>query len=143
VDVHAHPLALERWNTVASRDVPLDISGNEFAIAAYSALESDKVVVVANAPETRFDLCPLLTATRVRTPGHCERLLGVFQAQGFLWAMARTTLCRRVPCAVWSGLQPFELLPGFGDSLVGRPLFGGHGPGDRFDELVLHREQVG
>ena len=35
-------------------------------------------------------------------------------------------------------LPPFELRCGFGDRLEGGPLFGRHGPRDRFDQLVLH-----
>ena len=37
-------------------------------------------------------------------------------------------------------LQPFELLCGLGDGLVGRPFFGSHGTRNRFDELMLHME---
>ena len=42
-------------------DVPLDIRGDELAVSAYPALEIDKVVVVANAPDTRLDLFTLLS----------------------------------------------------------------------------------
>jgi hypothetical protein len=37
-------------------------------------------------------------------------------------------------------LQLFELLCGVNNGLRGRPLFGGHGPGDGFDQFVLHME---
>ena len=66
-------------------DVLLDIGGNELTIAAYPALEIDKVVVVANAPDTRLDLFTLLTETRVLTTGRFECLLSLLQAHGFFW----------------------------------------------------------
>ena len=40
-------------------------------------------------------------------------------------------------------VQPFELLCGFVNGLVSRPLLGGHGPGDGFNEFVLHMKHVG
>ena len=40
-------------------------------------------------------------------------------------------------------LQPFELLCRFGNGLMGRSLFGRHGTGDGFDQLVLPMKQVG
>jgi len=81
-------------------DVLLNIRGNELTIAAYPALEIDKVVVVANAPETRLDLCTLLTETRVLTTGRFECLLGLFQAYRFFWGATRSTLFGFVPRAL-------------------------------------------
>ena len=124
-------------------DVPWDISGNALAVAAHPALEIDNMVVVAEATHARLDLCTVLSETRGLTAGRCERWLGVLQAHGVFWEGARTTLCGLVTCTLWVGLPPFELLPGCGDSLVGRPLFGGHGTGDCFDQLVLPMAQVG
>src|SRR5215831_13507053 len=68
-------------------DVPLDIGGDEWAIAAYPTLEVDKVIVVTNAPDTRLDLGTLLTETLVLATGHVERLLSLLQAHGVLWGM--------------------------------------------------------
>ena len=56
-------------------DVLLDIGGDELAVSAYPALEIDKVVVVANAPDTRLDLFTLLRETLVLMTGRFERLL--------------------------------------------------------------------
>src|SRR4030095_14780478 len=64
-------------------DVSLDIRGNELAVSAYSALEIDKVVVVANAPDPRLDLCTLLSETHVLTTGRFERVLSMLQTHGF------------------------------------------------------------
>ena len=44
---------------------------------------------------------------------------------------------------VTRALQPYQLLCGFADGLLGGPLFGGHGTRDCFDELMLYMEQVG
>src|SRR5262249_13559217 len=41
-------------------DVPLDIRGDEVAVAAHPTLQIDKMVVVTDAPDTRLDLCTLL-----------------------------------------------------------------------------------
>src|SRR5262249_61152877 len=46
------------------RDVLVDISGDQLAVAAYSTLEIDKVVIVANAPDTRLDLGTFGSETR-------------------------------------------------------------------------------
>src|ERR1043166_3986352 len=73
-------------------DVLLDISGNEVAVAAPPALQIDTMVVVADAPETRLDLCTLLRETLVLTTGRCEHLLGVLQAHGCLWGASWTVL---------------------------------------------------
>jgi hypothetical protein len=124
-------------------DVPLDIGGDQLAMAAPPALKIDTVVGVAKATDARPALGPLLSETRVLTTGRCEGLLGVLSAQGVLWGAPWTALCGLVTCVLRVGLPPFELLPGCGDGLVGRPLFGGHGTRDRFDQLGLHMEQVG
>src|SRR5262249_32794627 len=108
-------------------DVSLDIRGNALAISAYSTLEIDKVVVVANAPDTRLDLCTLLSETRVLTTGCFERVLSVLQTHGCLWGTPWTVLCGLVTRALRVALQPCKLLCGFADGLLGGPLFGGHG----------------
>src|SRR5919197_5549706 len=48
-------------------DVPLDIGGDQLAIAAHPALKIDKVVGVANATDARPDLGTLLSETFVLT----------------------------------------------------------------------------
>src|SRR5262249_26087288 len=106
------------------------------------ALQIDKVVGVANATDARRDLFTVLSETLVLTTGRFEGLLGVLQAHEVLWGASWTALFGLVTCILRVGLQPFELLLGFGDGFVGRPLFGGHGPRNRFDQLVLHMEQV-
>src|SRR4029453_4905067 len=73
-------------------DVLLDISGNELAVAAHPALQSDTRVVVANATETRLDLCTVLRETRGLTTGRCERRLGVLQTHGCFWGAPWTAL---------------------------------------------------
>jgi hypothetical protein len=119
-------------------NVPLDIIGDEVAIAAHPALQIDKMVVVTDAPDTRLDLFTLLRETLVLTTGRCEHLLGVLQAHGFLWGASWTGLFGLIIRALWIAWQPFELRCGFGDCLEGGPLFGRHGTRDRFDQLVLH-----
>ena len=42
-----------------------------------TALEIDKVIVVTNAPDTRLDLCTLLTEALVLATGRVERLLSL------------------------------------------------------------------
>ena len=57
-------------------DVPVDIGGDALAVSTSPALQSDTVVVVADAPETRLALCALRTETLV---------LGVFQTHRCFW----------------------------------------------------------
>src|SRR5262249_58520486 len=109
------------------RDMFVDIRGNELAIAAYTALQVDKVVVVPQAPDTRLDLCTLLSKTHVLTTGRFECLRSLFQAPRYFWGPARTALFGLVACALLVGLYLLELLPGFADGLVCSPLFRGHG----------------
>src|SRR2546422_201024 len=66
-------------------DMRLDIRGDELAVSAHPALEIDKMVVVANATDTRLDLFALLSETLVLTTSRVECLLGVLQAHGCLW----------------------------------------------------------
>src|SRR5215475_76786 len=94
------------------RDVSLDIRGNESTIATHPALQVDKVVGVANAPDTRLHLGPLLSETLVLTTGRCERVLGLLQAHGFLWGTARPVRCGRLICALRVALHSYTLLPG-------------------------------
>jgi hypothetical protein len=65
--------------------VSLNIRGDELAVAAYPALEIDKVVGVANASDTRPDLCTLLRETLVLATGRVERLFGLLQPEGSFW----------------------------------------------------------
>src|SRR4029434_8165688 len=101
------------------------------------------MVVVADATDTRLDLFTLLSEALVLTTGRFECVLSLLQAHGFLWGQARTALVRRITRALRVALQRLELRPGFGDGVMGGSLFGGHGTGDRLDQLVLHMEQVG
>src|SRR5919108_3236843 len=66
-------------------DVSLNIRGDELAVAAYPALEIDKVVGAANASDTRPDLFTLLCETLVLATGRVERLLGLLQTEECLW----------------------------------------------------------
>jgi hypothetical protein len=108
-----------------------------------AALEINKVVVVTNAPDTRLDLFTLPSKTRMLTTGRFECLLGLLQAHGILWETPWTTLFGLCTRAFRVTLQPFELCGGFGDGLIGRPLFGRHGTRDRLDQFVLDMEPVG
>src|SRR5215208_2413811 len=123
-------------------DVLLDIRGDELAVSAHPALEIDTMVVVANTTDTRLDLFALLSEPLVLTTSRFEGLLGVLQAHGFLWGAPWTALFGLITRVLRVTLQPFELLFGLGDGLVGRPFFGGHGTRNRFDQLVLDMEQV-
>jgi hypothetical protein len=93
-------------------DGPLARSGHEWAVAAPPARESDKMVVVADATHACLDLGTGLRETRGLTAGRFERGLGVLQAPGVFWDVARTTLFGLVTCTLWGGLPPFALLPG-------------------------------
>src|SRR5215831_12491939 len=123
-------------------DVPVNIGDDELAVAAHPALEIDKMVIVADATNVRHDLLTLLSEALVLTTRRFEYLLGLLQAHDCFWGTARPVRFGLVTRGLGTGLYVFELLPGFGDGLVCRPLFRGHGPGDRFDQLVLHMEQV-
>ena len=105
-------------------------------------LEIDKMVVMADATDTFGDVLALPSEALMLTAGRFQCLRGLLQAYGGFWGPARTAFFRLAPRALRVGLQPFELLSGLGDGLVCRLLFRGHGTGDRFDQLVLHMEQV-
>src|SRR4029453_8314322 len=98
-------------------DVLLNICGDELAVAAHPAFQIDKVVVVADAPDTRRDLCTLLSETLVLTAGRFECLLGLLQTHECLWGAAWTALLGLITRALRVALQPFELRCGFGDGL--------------------------
>jgi hypothetical protein len=51
-------------------DVSLNIRGDQLAVTAYPALQINKVVVVANAPDTRLDLLALLKVKWLHYTGH-------------------------------------------------------------------------
>src|SRR5262245_31930468 len=101
------------------------------------------MVIVAKATDVRLDLLTLLSEALVLMAGRCEGLLGVLQAPGGFWGTARPVRFGLVTGVLRTGLHVFELLPGFGDGCVCRPLFRGHGTGDGFDQLVLHVETHG
>ena len=137
----AEPFLLgNRTNLLA---VSLNICGDEWAVAAYSTLQIDKVVGVADASKTRLDLCALRSEPLVLTAGRFERLLGVLQTHRFFYGYCWAVLCGLVPRALRGTVQPCTLLCGFTDGLLGGPLLGGHGTRDRFDEFMRHMEQVG
>jgi hypothetical protein len=115
----------------------------QWAMAAPPALQIDTVGLVAHATEARRDLDTVLRATLVRTTGHIEGGLGVLQTHGGRGGAPWTALCGRVTWVLRVGVPPCELRLGFGDRRVGRPLFSGHGTGDRLDQLGLPLAQGG
>src|SRR5262252_1022073 len=64
-------------------NMSLHIGGDELAVVTYSTLQIDKVVGVADAPDTRLDLCALRRELLVLTDGRFDRLLGVLQTHRF------------------------------------------------------------
>jgi len=92
-------------NRTNLRDVSLDICGDELAVAAYSTLQIDKVIGVADAPDTRLDLCALRSEPLVLTAGRFERLLGVLQPPRFFYGYFWTVLCGLVTRALRVALQ--------------------------------------
>src|SRR5262249_15352147 len=82
-------------------DALLDIRGNEAAVSVHPALKIDKMVIVANATDTRLDLFALLRESHVLATGRCERLLGLFQAHGFLGGGPWTALLGPIPPPFW------------------------------------------
>src|SRR5215467_1915835 len=85
-------------------DACLDIRGNEAAVSAHAALEIDKMVIVANATDTRLDLFALLRKSHVLATGRCEHVLGLCQAHGFLGGVSWTALFRCITRAFWVAL---------------------------------------
>src|SRR6476659_3921980 len=71
-------------------DVRVDISVNELAVATYPAVEIDKMVAVADATDALGDVLTLLSEALMLTTGRFECLLGLLQAHGFFWGVART-----------------------------------------------------
>ena len=62
-----------------------------------SPLEINKMVVVADAPDTRLDLFTVLGEALVLTTGRFERLLSLLQAHGVLWGPDRACQAHH-PC---------------------------------------------
>jgi hypothetical protein len=118
------------------------IRSKALAVSAPPALQSDTRGGGAEATEARLDLGAWLREARVLPTGRCERVLGLLQAHGCFGGAAWPALCGLIRRALPGGLPPCELLPGFDDGLVRRPLLGGHGTGERLDPLVLPREAV-
>src|SRR5215831_12982534 len=91
-------------------DVPLNIRGDELAVAAHPALKIDKMVIVAEATDVRLDLLTLLSEALVLTARRGERLLGLLLAPGGFWGTARPVRFGLVTGALRAGLHVFELL---------------------------------
>jgi hypothetical protein len=108
-------------------DVSLDITSHARAVAPHAALQGDTVGGVAEATEALGDLLAWLREALRLTTGHVEGLRGLFQAHRCFWGPARTALCGLVARALLLGLDLLELLPGFAERLVCRPLLRGHG----------------
>ena len=66
----------------------------------------------------------------------------LLQAGSGLWGATRPPFCRRVARALKLPLSLREPLLRLGGRLRCRPLLGGHGAADRFDQLMLHMEEV-
>src|SRR6266571_5456335 len=119
-------------------DVLLEVPGKEFAVAAYAALQVDKVVGVADGADALRDRLALRGEALVFLASRVHFLLHLRQARCPLWG------------ATWAGL--LRLLVGVEQVLVhplarffrlgGRSLFGGHGGCDGFAQLMLHMEEV-
>ena len=66
-------------------DVAVYIGDDALAVSAHPAFEIDKVVVLANAPDTCLDQLTLLGETLVLALGCIERLRGLLQTAGCCW----------------------------------------------------------
>src|SRR5438874_5178827 len=114
----------------------VDICRNELAVSPHAALYIDKVVGLADGPDALRDLLSLraealvLEARRVRFL--CERLQACGGWGGATWA----ALVRGVAHALRLPLSLLKPLVRLGGHLCSRPLRGGHGAGDRVDQLM-------
>jgi len=120
----------------------VDICRNELTVATHAALSIDHVVDLADGTEALRDLLSLraealgLEARRL----HC--LCEMLQAGGSFWRATWATLLR---CVAYALPVPLSLLKPrwrLGGRLGSRPLLGGHGAGDGFDQFMLPMEEV-
>src|SRR5215831_17265563 len=103
----ALPESFVRGNGAPLLDALLDIRGHEAAVSAHPALQIDKMVIVAQATDTRLERLALLRESHGLAAGRCEPVLGLCQTHGFLGGGPWTALCRRSLRAFWVALQPF------------------------------------
>ena len=120
----------------------LDISGNEFAVSTHATLYIDKVVGLTDGADALGNLLALRTNALTLLVGRVRFLCELLQACGGLGWAARSPIFRRVASALKLFLSMLKPLLRLGGRLCSRPLLGGHGARDGFDQLVLHMEQV-
>ena len=120
----------------------LDICRNELAVSTHAALYIDKVVGMADGTDALGDLLALRADALKLLARRLRFLCELLQACGGLWGAARAALFRRVARALQLLLSLLKPLLRLGGRLRSRPLLGGHGAGDRFDQFMLHMEEV-
>jgi hypothetical protein len=103
----AEPFVLGKHTTLLHGR--LQISGQAWAVATYAALEIATRVVGADATAALGAVRALLRTALLLTPGRCALLLGLLQAHGRLWRVARPALCWLVTRRVQGHLHLIEL----------------------------------
>jgi hypothetical protein len=121
----------------------VDICHNALTVATHAALSIDHVGALADGPDALRDLLALraeaLGLEGRRLSCLCERL----QACGSLWRATWAALVRWAADALPVPVSWLKPLWRLGARLGSRPLLGGHGAGDRFDQCRRPMEEVG
>ena len=120
----------------------VDICRNELAVSPHAALSIDKVVGLADGTDALRDLLSRRAEALVLEARRVRFLCELLQACGGLWGATRPPFFSCVARALKLPLSLLKPLLRLGGRLCRRPLLGGHGAGDRFDQLMLHIEDV-
>jgi hypothetical protein len=123
-------------------DLVLDILCNQLAVAADTAIQVDEMIGVADGTNALAYLFSLLREALALLASCCHLLLGLLQAQCYLWRPTRTTPPRLGVGIVEVLLHPVERLFSGRCRLRGGPLFGGHRGRDGLAQLMLHMKKV-
>src|SRR5689334_9413820 len=106
-------------------ELGMDIPGNEFAVTTHATLQIDKVIGMADRTDALGDLLALCTEALVRVARYLQRVFALSQVCDALGRTARAALHGRVGGHHEILVRLLERLFCLGDSLGGRPLFGG------------------
>jgi hypothetical protein len=117
-----------------------DICRKEPTVAPHASLYIDQVVGLADPTDALDDLLSLGTEARELLARRVHIQFELLQACGGLWGATWAAFVRRVTRVLKLPLPLLKPLVRLAGRLGSRPLLGGHGTADGFDQLMLHME---
>jgi hypothetical protein len=120
----------------------VDICRNELTVATHAALSIDHGVDLADGTDALRDLLSRRAEALMLEARRLHFLGEMLQACGSFWRATWATLLRCVADALHVPLSLLTPLLRLGGRLCSRPLLGGHGAGDGFDQFMLPMEEV-